>query len=214
MTNHEDAAPGAFAGLKRVAQLVGGSVIAIFALGVMAGYTKAAIERGVLGWKALVVYAAASAILFLGLWIARKGVERFALAKSPKMREYQIIMAVTVLLGGVIGILMQVGAGPSHAKGLSALSYEASMTPAVSAVLLATLPLLAWLYYRWHKTADEHEQAAYNFGGMLSLYAYFFASIGWWTAWRGGLLPEPDGFAIFWMVITVWLLGWLWRRYR
>lgn len=214
MTSTDDVRSDEMSPLKRAALVFGGVLISVFALGVIAGYTKAEIEHGNFGWKALLVYSLAGALVLGGLWMVRRGLTKFALPKSPRMREYQLVVLGTCLLGAVLGGLMQLGAPAGADTGFNIFSYEAPMSPAVAAVMLASLPLLAWLYYRWHKTADEHEQAAYNFGAVLGIYTYFFASIGWWVAWRGGLLPEPNGFAIFWAVLVVWSVGWLWHRFR
>ncbi|MFM6932978.1 MAG: hypothetical protein ACKOUT_12135 [Novosphingobium sp.] len=214
MTNTDDVQDEGISPFKRAALVIGGVLLSVFALGVIVGYTKAAIEGGNFGWKALLVYLLAGALVLGGLWMIRRGLTKFALPKSPRMREYQLIVLGTCLLGAVLGGLMQIGAPVGTEAGLNILTYHAPISPAVAAVMLASLPLLAWLYYRWHKTADEHEQAAYNFGAVLGIYTYFFASIGWWVAWRGGLLPEPNGVAIFWTVIIVWSIGWIWHRFR
>lgn len=200
--------------IKRIVSLVGGGTLMIFSLGVVAGYTKAALAKGTLGWKAAVVFTIAGALFACGLWLVRRSLANRGLARSPKMREYQIVVIATAFFGGIVGMLMQIGSSGDDHNALSGLSYNAPLSPLVSVIILGSLPLLAWLYYRWHKTADEHEQAAYNFGAVLGIYTYFFASVGWWVAWRGGYLPEPNGFAIFWAVIIVWSIGWLWHRFR
>jgi hypothetical protein len=214
MTSTDDIRSEGMSPFKRAALTIGGILIAVFALGVIVGYTKAAITGGTFGWKSLLVYMAAAALVLGGLWMVRRGLTKFALRKSPRMREYQLVVLGTCLLGAVLGGVMQLGAPAGSEAGLNIFSYEAPISPAVAAVMLAALPLLGWLYYRWHMTADEHEQAAYNFGAVLGIYTYFFTSIGWWVAWRGGLLPEPDGLAIFWAVIIVWSVGWIWHRFR
>lgn len=215
MTNNDESSVGPHASfIKRAVSLVGGGTLMIFSLGVVAGYTKAALAQGTLGWKAAVVFTVAGALFACGLWLVRRSLANHGLAKSPRMREYQIVVIATAFFGGIVGMLMQIGSSGDGQNALSGLSYQAPLSPLVAIVILVAMPLLAWLYYRWHKTADEHEQAAYNFGAVLGIYAYFFASTGWWVAWRGGLLPEPDGLAIFWAVIIVWSVGWIWHRFR
>ncbi len=214
MTSTDDVRSDDMSPVKRAALVISGGIVTVFALGFVVGYTKAAVVGGSFGWKALLAYTLAGALMLGGILMVRRGLTKFALSKSPKMREYQLIVLGTCLLGAVLGGLMQLGAPAGSETGLNILSYNAPISPAVAAVMLASLPLLAWLYYRWHKTADEHEQAAYNFGAVLGIYTYFFASIGWWVSWRGGLLPEPNGLAIFWAVIIVWTIGWIWHRFR
>jgi hypothetical protein len=193
--------------LARFACLFGGTMLGVFSLGAIAGFAKASIERGVIGWKAIPVFVIVALMIVAAIWLVRKGMTRLTLAKSPKMREYQLVTLGTVAIGACAGALMQ--GGMTGTGGING-----PISPAVAAVLLALIPVTAWLFYRWHMTADEHEQAAYNFGGILSLYVYFFATFGWWVAWRGGLTGEPSALAIFALVLIVWSIGWAWRRFR
>ncbi|MFM5955415.1 MAG: hypothetical protein ACKOPE_14085 [Novosphingobium sp.] len=193
--------------LARFACLFGGTMLGVFSLGAIAGFAKASIERGVIGWKAIPVFVIVALMIVAAIWLVRKGMTRLTLAKSPKMREYQLVTLGTVAIGVCAGALMQ--GGMTGTGGING-----PISPAVAAVLLALIPVTAWLFYRWHMTADEHEQAAYNFGGILSLYVYFFATFGWWVAWRGGLTGEPSALAIFALVLIVWSIGWAWRRFR
>ncbi|MFM5907284.1 MAG: hypothetical protein ACKOPO_06835 [Novosphingobium sp.] len=208
MTDSEIRAPAEMSAITRFACLFGGTILGVFSLGVIAGFAKASIERGAIGWKAIPVFVVIALMIAAAIWLVRKGLTRMTLAKSPKMREYQLVTLGTVAIGVCIGALMQGGISSSGG------GFNGPLSPAVAAVLLALMPVTAWLFYRWHMTADEHEQAAYNFGGILSLYAYFFATFAWWVAWRGGLTGEPSALAILVLVLIVWSIGWAWRRFR
>lgn len=214
MTNTDELSNTAPSMFSRLASGIAGGFLALLSVGVVVGYSKAAMLNGALDWKAAVVFFVAALILAGGLWLLWRSLRGQQLATTPRMREYQLVMVGTILLGVLLGFVVQMGSADSGKLGLGALTDNAPLSPGIAAVMLAALPLLAWLTYRWHKTADEHEQAAYNFGALLSLYAYFFVSTGWWIGWRGGIVGEPSGVAIFWMVLAVWTLGWVVRRSR
>lgn len=213
MQQNEDM-PREQSALARIVRLVVGGLLVIFTIGVVAGFGMASHEKGDVSLKGI---ALVSLIVLLcgslAWWLLRKGSEGEWLPRSPRQRTNRMVLYGTVALGVVAGFLMQLG--EQRAPGdFNILPYDAPLNPAVALALLIAMPLLGWLYYRWHQSADEHDLDAYNFGGMLSLYAFFFLSIGWWIAWRGGFVPEPQGYAVFWTVIIVWSLGWMWRRYR
>lgn len=214
MTEMDETSGSQMSPVKRLISIAAGGVLAIFAVGIAFGYSKAALAHGALGWKGVVVYLIAGLMLLAGLWLMRRALAGQRLASSPRMREYQIVMIATVMFGVVLGVLLQVGAIGNGNEGIGVLFDNSPISPGIAILFLASIPVINWLAYRWHQTADEHDQAAYNFGGMLSLYAYFSVSMGWWFGWRGGLLTEPNGVAIFWIVMAVWTAGWVWRRYR
>jgi hypothetical protein len=199
----------------RSIKLIFGVLIAVFAVGVLVGFTKATLDGGEVHWKGIVIIAVlVPGLLFAAYRLIRSGGDGEWLPRTPRRRSNRIVLYASLAFGALAGVLMQLGEDKGHPAAGEFMSYDAPLNPTVALVLLTGLPLLGWLYYRWHQSADEHDLAAYNFGGMLSLYAYFFASIGWWIAWRGGFMPEPDGFSVFWLVIVVWSLGWMWKKFR
>ena len=66
----------------------------------------------------------------------------------------------------------------------------------------------------WHRSVDEHEEHVYRFAALIALYAYFWASLMWWIAARGGILPPADAKVIFGIVWAVWGVAWAWGKYR
>jgi hypothetical protein len=74
------------------------------------------------------------------------------------------------------------------------------------------MPVVLWF---WHTRAiDEQEANAYKDGGYYAAYAFLMLTPLWWLLWRGGLLPEPNGFAIYMAFSLVWTIVWLWKKYR
>lgn len=215
MTNTEiDNAPEP-SSLTRFLNTAGGALIGLFALGFMVGFLQAILPDGIHGLKSVAVLGLGIGLglglLALAWRMLKKGIGRPQIAKTPKMREYQIVLIALCLVGAIVGVLLQIDVHSSMGNGLG---YNMPISRPLAIGLLAIQPLLAFLYWRWHRSADELEQAAYTFGALMSVYAYFFASTVWWIGWRGGLCSEPDGYAIFWLVMVVWTFGWLWRRYR
>lgn len=214
MTQQIEEAPAEQSGFLRAIRLFIAVTLAIFTVGIVVGFGAATAESGVIKWKGVAIVAAAVLVLgSISFWLFRKGIAGEWLPRSPRQRTNRLVIYGTIAVGMVAGMLLQLGEQKAGGT-VNFLPYDVPLHPAVAIGLLAGMPLLAWLYYRWHQSADEHDLAAYNFGGMLSLYAFFFLSICWWIAWRGGLTVEPQGYAIFWTVIIVWGAGWMWRRYR
>jgi len=74
------------------------------------------------------------------------------------------------------------------------------------------MPVIAWF---WHTRAiDEQEANAYKDGGYYAAYAFLMLTPLWWLLWRGGLLPEPNGVAIYLTFSLVWTIVWFWKKYR
>ena len=72
------------------------------------------------------------------------------------------------------------------------------------------VPPITWA---WHRSIDEHESEAYRDGTLAGIYVFSAVAPGWWLAWRGGMLPEPDVMIVFLIVYVVWGLVWIIRRY-
>jgi hypothetical protein len=85
------------------------------------------------------------------------------------------------------------------------------------AVLLAAIvgigmPILSWY---WHaRVIDEQEADAYRSGALIAIYAFWIVAPVWWLLWRGGMLPAPDGVALYLMTTFVALIIWFWKKYR
>jgi hypothetical protein len=74
------------------------------------------------------------------------------------------------------------------------------------------MPLMSWY---WHaRVIDELEADAYRSGAMLAMYAFWIVAPVWWLLWRGGMLPAPDGVALYLMTTFVALIIWFWKKYR
>lgn len=198
---------------KRVALLALGGLLVAFELGLIAGIAGRVLEEGSLTLRAALVLLGALVVLggtayaLVRLW---KAAEEEPVAE--RVRKSRRTLWLSMGIGALLGIFMAgtIGAGDAIAL------YSNDPVPGwvalvASAVWALVVPLITW---RWLVTVDEHERDAYNFGALLAFYLYIFATPAWWLCWRGGLLPRPEAMIIFIMVMMVWSIGWLWRRYR
>jgi hypothetical protein len=208
--------PGALGGqLGRIALIVLGLFGAVFGVGLVVGILAAHVDRGEapgLGGIGLLAGGAALAAAFA--WLAyRSGRAMRKVIGTPTSRERRnyAVLLLSGALGGVIGMALTLGGGsPLDA-------FTNSPLPAWLAILIA-IPiavLLPVICVYWHRHAvDEQEAAAYKLGALLGIYTYFIGAPTWWVLWRGGLLPAPDGIAIYLVTLTVTGVTWLWAKYR
>lgn len=133
---------------------------------------------------------------------------------TRKERLNRNILVGCLALGVIIGVA-SASLGPQDHPGPLTMFGEGPLPlsfvlPGV-AIWAIIMPAIAWY---WHRYAiDEHEAAAYRDGGYYAAYTYLVATPVWWLLWRGGLLPEPDGVAIYLAFGVIWSLVWLKKKY-
>jgi hypothetical protein len=129
------------------------------------------------------------------------------------------IMLACGLLGGATGAVLAATSNfdmTAPASGTFSVSGDGSLPIAIALLLVfvwgVIMPMVAWV---WHTRAiDELEASAYRDGGYYAAYAYLIVAPVWWLLWRGGLLPEPNGVAIFFAFTLIWSAVWFWKKYR
>lgn len=181
------------------------------------GYVGAHLEHGG-GFDArFVAFLAGSAVLVAGaLWLLVRTLKSGG-RKEPlthKERRYRNILIACCIVGAIIGVVSAIiGRGTPDPWAL----YSNDPLPLTFAIALAALwgialPLLQ-LY--WHRRLiDEQESDAYKMGALGGMYIYIFGAPVWWLLWRGGLLPEPNGVAIYLIFTMTVCVIWFWRKYR
>jgi hypothetical protein len=117
------------------------------------------------------------------------------------------------IFGGVTGLVLALtGSFDETEAGL--ISNDA-MSPMLAIILSIAIGVIApaiTLY--WHKhVVDEQEEAAYRFGALIAIYAFWFIAPVWWLLWRGGMLPEVNGITLYFMTTFVALIVWFWKKY-
>jgi hypothetical protein len=192
---------GAIAGFVGEHRAQGDRAFSDFAIGFIAG---------------LAIVMAAMTVSF---WRYAKKLKASGEPMSRREKLNRNIILACGLLGGVMGAVMAAGgflnAPDKSADPLSVL-FTGPMPVAVALALVffwaVVMPVVAWF---WHTRAiDEQEASAYRDGGYYAAYAYLILAPVWWLLWRGGLLPEPNGVAIFLTFAFIWSAVWMWKKYR
>lgn len=200
--------------LKDTTVLIMACVAALLLIPFVAGMVAAGLDNE--GPHSIAYYAflAVGVLILAGLlWLIWKRRPALRLPASPRMRAARIMLYACLALSAIVGMGLSFAEGPM-APDLSTLtSAIAPLSPTSAVVLTLGLLLTTALSIRWHTLLDEHERLAYDFGAVAALYTYFIVSICWWLLARGGLAPPIDGFAIFWLVMLIWMIAWLVRRY-
>lgn len=136
-------------------------------------------------------------------------------ARLPRREKMsQRIMVFSCLLGGAIAIALM--AASTAPDGQPDILAGGPIQPWVAIVLAAVsgigMPILS-IY--WHnRVIDEQEADAYRTGALIAIYVYWMGAPVWWLLWRGGLVPAPDGVAIYLITTFTALIVWFWKKYR
>lgn len=191
---------------------------AVFCALIIFGYSKAASEHGAFSPVDIIVVALLALAGMSLAWFGLRGLRGALRTKEPlgpRSRLARQLLWASVGLGVLVGIVLAI-VGWADTPGFyqNPILSDSPLSGVAVAVLIAGWIASLAISAKWHLTIDEHEQAAYNFGGMLSLYGYVAVTVGWWLLWRAGFLGEPDAMVIFLGVTAVWMIGWVWKRSR
>ncbi len=200
-------------GLMRAIKLAGAGILTLFLVGGTAGAFAAMAEDQQISAKGIAVVGVfAIGAIAAAVWFVRLLRSRSAdpLRPARVARANQMLVA-SGAIGGVLGLMFAMG-------GLSdptSVFSDAPVSPALTLIALAlvgiAVPVVTLV---WHRNVDEHEERIYRFASLIAIYTYFWVSLVWWIAARGGFLPPADGKIIFGIVWAVWGLSWLWGKYR
>lgn len=196
-----------------VALLAIASLVALFAFAFIAGMLAAGAEHD--GPHSAAYYAILVGAVFVAggaIWVIVRNLAAFRLPASPRMRKSRILLYACLAVGLVAGVGMALAEGPEAANLGTLFSATAPISANAAILLVVTMLIATALSARWHMLLDEHERLAYDFGAVAAIYAYIIVSVCWWLLARGGLAPAPDGYLIFWLVMIVWIIGWVIRR--
>lgn len=184
----------------------------VFGAGVIAGMVTAAVEKGGTPSFLFVVFAVAAIALVAGcVWAVVRTIPRLQGAVvSPRTRRARSMLYLSMAVGAVIGLAMSLGALGNDPRELWAGPVSPVAAMFAIAVWVIAVPLLSW---RWWRNIDEHEALAYKDGALAAMYTYSAIAPPWWVGWRGGFLPEPQEMVTFVIVLAVWGMVWLARRY-
>jgi preprotein translocase subunit SecY len=197
----------------RLALLIAAVLACVFAIGVVAGVSKAVIEHGVLKPRSLAVLALAIGGAALSLWI---GWQLSAYWRRPGQsryeRRYTRMIAMLVLLGLPIGMLLRLTTPTAD------FFSNAPLAPAVAAAsALLLVVLLATTLVLYHRAIDDHEQQAYLWANSLAFYFLVLALPSAWLLARGGWIdPLGIGSALIILVAAMVInaVVWSWLKFR
>lgn len=197
-------------------KVVAAGIGALFALGATAGAATAVFEDADPSVAGLLVVAAfAGAGIAALVWLARLLRRAPAGPEAASVKTARRMLIYSGGIGALTGIMIYAGqigeSGPLEYDPFA----DTPLQPGVALVLMALLgTVVPWLTLRWHRNIDEHEAQAYSSAALITLYFYFFICSLWWLAFRGGFTAEPDGKIIFFATMAVWMVAWLWRKFR
>ncbi|MEY4721334.1 MAG: hypothetical protein RIQ46_1059 [Pseudomonadota bacterium] len=189
---------------------------ALFMAGVIAGYSAVMSKDSSIGALQVGVLALLVALLGFCLFDIWRTMRRWQTEDglaSPRVKRSRALLIASGVVGGVIGMMIAMQEDGSGNGGwlFSDGPLPSFTAMAIMALILIGVPALLWF---WHRSIDEHEAEANRDGALMGIYAYSTVAPAWWIGWRGGVLPELNGEAIFLLVMAVWGVTWMWRRYR
>jgi len=119
------------------------------------------------------------------------------------------------IFGGIIGLALALTDNMGAANEPS-LFASSPISPVLAVILAGAIGIvLPIVTFYWHKhVVDEQEDAAYRAGALIAIYAFWFIAPVWWLLWRGGILPSPNGIALYFMTAFIALIVWFWKKYR
>ncbi len=133
---------------------------------------------------------------------------------SPRRKRYTTGIILALLVGAVIGAVMQLGEPNNGTSGLVLLD-DTPLTPgfATGAAILWTVGLAVCLVI-YHRSVDDHEEHAYLWAGLAAWYTFTLSAPTWWVLHRASLAPAPDVMLLFVGALAVNVAVWLWLKYR
>lgn len=190
----------------------------IMLLGAITGFLSAHMEEGggplnLAGYAILAAFICVTLALAFAIWRLFRQMKRSDQKVPQREKVYNRFLIGSFIFGGVTGLILALtGSFDETEAGL--ISNDA-MSPMLAIILSVALGVIvpAVTFY-WHKNlVDEQEEAAYRFGALIAMYAFWFIAPVWWFLWRGGILPAIDGIALYFITIFVALIVWFWKKY-
>ena len=190
----------------------------IMLLGAITGFLSAHLEEGggqlnIAGYAILAAFISVTLVLAFAIWRLFRQMKRSDQKVPQREKVYNRFLIGSFLFGGVTGLILALTG--SFETNETTLFATGAMSPMLAIIMSVSVGLImpAVTFY-WHKNVvDEQEEAAYRFGALIAMYAFWFIAPVWWFLWRGGMLPEVNGIALYFMKIFVALIVWFWKKY-
>jgi hypothetical protein len=191
----------------------------IMLLGAITGFLSVHMAEGggplnLAGYAILAALISVTLVLAFAIWRLFRQMKRSDQKVPQREKVYNRFLIGSFLFGGVTGLVLALtGSFDETEAGL--ISNDA-MSPMLAIIMSVAIGVfMPAVTFYWHKNlVDEQEEAAYRFGALIAMYAFWFIAPVWWFLWRGGMLPEIDGMALYFITIFVALIVWFWKKYR
>lgn len=232
-TEAEMTEPDEAEGLISMAKIAASVLGILFCTGAAAGaiMVYVQIENSLSSREVAVTILLCLAVASALIWYAAKQFRKRRSTEEPLTKRERLnrnILLGCMLLGAGFGVFSALssdiasridtadGFWGGFALGFSSVISDAPLNSGVAITLAAfwglVLPLIS-IY--WHKHAiDEQEEDAYRSGALFAISALWYVAPAWWLLWRGGILPAPNGFALYMMTIFIALIIWFGKKYR
>jgi hypothetical protein len=190
----------------------------IMILAYIAGHLSAHMSEGggplnTAGYAILAALMSVTLALAFVIWKLFRQMKRSGekLPRREKMNNRFLIGSF--IFGGVTGLLLALtGSFDATEAGLMSNGVMSPVLAIIMSVAIGVFMPAATFY--WHKNVvDEQEEAAYRFGALIAIYAFWFIAPVWWLLWRGGILPDVNGMILYFMTFFVALIVWFWKKY-
>jgi len=190
----------------------------IMLLGAITGFLSAHMEEGggslnLAGYAILAAFICATLALAFAIWRLFRQMKRSDQKVPQREKVYNRFLIGSFLFGGVTGLILALTGSFDEAE--AGLISNDAMSPMLAIILSVALGVIVpAITFYWHKNlVDEQEEAAYRFGALIAMYAFWFIAPVWWFLWRGGILPAIDGIILYFLTIFVALIVWFWKKY-
>jgi len=206
-------------GGRRVRWMMLSGLGIVMTAGAIAGYLAEHQSQGggpldTIGIIVVAVFLAIIAGLSFAIW--RNGSKlKDRHGRLPRREKLnQRIIVFCALLGGGIAIALMASATAEY--GDPSVFTEVPIKPWVAIVLALIIGVgMPVLSVYWHyRVIDEQEADAYRSGALIAAYTFWIGAPVWWLLWRGGLVPAPNGVAIYMVTTFIALIIWFWKKYR
>ena len=204
---------------KRYTLIVVTSVLGIFMIGMVGGFSYAIYEDGQLPTKPLAYLAFAAIIGMTALvgWVLATLIRSLRhQSMSGFDRRYWKMWAVMVGLSMPIGIGLVVLGPINQERGFSLMlsnSPIAPLTAILVSLVLGILLIASAIIY--HRTIDDHEERAYLWGSTIAFYFLALVFPLHWLLARGGIVPALTiGIALLLILISCVVQAIVWALFK
>jgi len=193
---------------------------AIFGIGFLAGYLSLHFDGSGKPLSILSFIIVFSGLLITSgsLYFTYHAYKNRAIIEGPLTGRESLnrkILWGSGLLGGIIGVVLVFSSNELGENPFTVFS-NAPIHPALAIILAIVFTIvMPIIVYIWQtRASDEQEMHVLRTAAYYAFYLYIIGAPTWWILWRGGLVPEPNGIAIYFITLYTYGAIMLWKKYR